>query len=59
MNGNEFPKNELKNGMFGAVEFAPGKLKWFVLIKEEENKFLMVYQEGGSDMLGDDETDTF
>lgn len=59
MKENKFPGDKLENGMFGAVETTDKNLRWFILIKQAENKFFMVFQDSGYDFLGDDETSDF
>lgn len=54
MNDNKFPKDNLKNGMFGAVRTRHGIVRFFVLIQRDKNKFCMVYKDFGYDIIGDD-----
>lgn len=46
-----FPTNELKNGMFGIVRTSAGKENKFVLIKNSDYNYTMVYEKGGHDNL--------
>lgn len=51
------PMPRLENGMIGLAIEHQGDMKiqeWFVVIQEAENKFRLVYQNGGYDVLYED-----